>query len=52
MPKPTQKELRNGKKEQYISRCMKKVRKEGKGKKQAAGQCYGMWRSAKKKRKK
>ena len=34
---------------EYISRCVKEVMKEGKTQKEALGQCYGMYRSQKKK---
>ena len=38
-------EVRKGEKSQdYISRCISVVMKEGKTKEQAAGQCYGMLR--------
>lgn len=43
MPKP-----KAGESEQdYISRCIPMVMKEGKTQEQAAGQCYGMWRGRK-----
>lgn len=33
----------NENKEDWIERCVPVVMKEGKNKKQALGQCYGMW---------
>lgn len=29
----------------YIPRCIRALKKEGKGQKQAVGQCYGMFKS-------
>ena len=40
MPKPRKGEKKNN----YISRCIRKVRHEGTGQKQAVGKCYGMWK--------
>lgn len=46
MPKPQKNEKQN----EYISRCVAVVMKEGKTQKQALGQCYGMWQQSKKKK--
>jgi hypothetical protein len=42
MPEPKEGETE----EAYISRCIRMVMREGKTRTQAAGKCYGMWRSA------
>lgn len=45
MPEPKRGESREG----FISRCIAHlISKEGKEKKEAAGQCYGMWDNKKK----
>ena len=46
MPKPKRDETKN----EYIARCVKEVRKEGKNIDQALAQCYGMWKEFEKKR--
>lgn len=44
MPRPNPNESKSA----YISRCISQVVGEGKTQEQAAGQCYGMWRSHRK----
>jgi len=47
MPEPKKNEKQN----EYISRCVSVVMKEGKTQEQALGQCYGMWKQSKKRKK-
>ena len=42
-PKP------NEERNDYISRCVESIMKEGKTREQALGQCFGMWRAKGKK---
>ncbi|MFH1781852.1 MAG: hypothetical protein ABH835_04545 [Patescibacteria group bacterium] len=52
MPTPSEKELKDKKGQgAFISRCVVVVMKEGKTQKQALGQCFGMYKQAKKKAK-
>jgi len=48
MPKPMYPK-KGEEKDTYISRCISSLIKEGKTREQAAGQCFGMWRSKGKK---
>lgn len=46
MPRPAKGETKNN----YISRCIRVVRQEGEGQKQAVGKCFGMWKHYTKKK--
>lgn len=47
MPIPTDDELRNNKRSEFISRCVPIVKGEGKKltQAQALGKCYGIWKN-------